>query len=43
MENNEVKCALADAIVVALWVKDLISTKEKEEILHKNKVAFSSK
>ncbi len=43
MENNQTRCALADAIVIALWVKDLITTEEKDEIMRKNKLAFVSK
>ena len=40
MEKNKIKCAIADAIVMQLWLKDLITTEEKDRILLKNKSSF---
>jgi len=42
MEKNKIKCAIADAIVMQLWLKDLITTEEKDRILLKNKSSFLS-
>ncbi len=42
MESKEIRCAMADAIVMMLWTKDLINTEERDEIIRKNKVSFLS-
>lgn len=42
MESKEIRCAMADAIVMMLWTKDLIDTEERDEIMRKNKVSFLS-
>lgn len=42
MENNEMRCAMADAIVMTLWMKDLLTTEERDEIMSKNKASFLS-
>ncbi len=42
MKNKELLLAVADAIVMNLWMKDLITTEEKDKILAKNKVSILS-
>jgi len=40
--SNLVKCEIANAIVMQLWVKCLISTEERDEIIAKNRQSFLS-
>ena len=40
--SNLVKCEIANAIVMKLWVKCLISTEERDAIISKNKRTFLS-
>lgn len=41
MEKSKlIKCEIANAIVIKLWVKNLISTEEKDKIIEKNKLSF---
>ena len=40
--SNLVKCEIAHAIVMQLWVKCLISTEERDVIIAKNKRSFLS-
>lgn len=36
MEKSKlIKCEIANAIVIQLWVKNLISTEEKDKIIEK--------
>lgn len=42
MKNDEIRCAMADAIIMNLWMKDLLTTEERNEIMRKNKVSFLS-
>ncbi|WP_275556921.1 hypothetical protein [Pumilibacter intestinalis] len=39
--SNKLKCEIANAIVMQLWVKNLISTEEKDKIIEKNKSSFN--
>jgi hypothetical protein len=41
--SDIIKCEVANAIVMQLWVKNLISTEERDEIIEKNKQSFLSK
>ena len=36
--NKEIQLAIANEMVLILWEKDLISTKEKDEIIRKNEL-----
>ena len=36
--SKEIQLAIANQMVLILWEKDLISTKEKDEIIRKNKL-----
>lgn len=40
--SDIIKCEVANAIVMQLWVKNLISTEERDEIIEKNKHSFLS-
>lgn len=40
--SDIIKCEVANAIVMQLWVKNLISTEERDEIIEKNKQSFLS-
>lgn len=40
MDKANIKRAFADAIVMRLWMRGLISTEEKNRIIEKNKVTF---
>ncbi len=40
--SNKVKCEIANAIVMRLWVRSLISTEERDKIIEKNKASFLS-
>lgn len=42
MESKEIRCAVADAIVMFLWMKDLLTTEQRDEIIDKNKLSFLS-
>lgn len=42
MESKEIQCAVADAIVMLLWMKDLLTTEQRDEIINKNKLSFLS-
>ena len=42
MESKEIRCAVADAIVMLLWMKDLLTTEQRDEIINKNKLSFLS-
>ncbi len=43
MSRSEIiKCEVANAIVMQLWVKNLISTEERDKIIEKNKQSFLS-
>ncbi len=41
--SDIIKCEVANAIVMQLWVKNLISTEERDKIIEKNKQSFLSK
>ena len=36
--SKEIQLAIANQMVLILWEKDLISTKEKDEIIRKNEL-----
>jgi len=36
--SKEIQLAIANEMVLILWEKDLISTKEKDEIIRKNEL-----
>jgi hypothetical protein len=38
--SKEIQLAVANQMVLILWEKDLISTKEKDEIIRKNELKF---
>ena len=38
--SKEIQLAIANQMVLILWEKDLISTKEKDEIIRKNELKF---
>lgn len=38
--NSKIQCEIANAIVMQLWVKNLISTEERDKIIEKNKATF---
>ena len=40
--SDIIKCEVANAIVMQLWVKNLISTEERDKIIEKNKKSFLS-
>ena len=40
MDKANAKRAFADAIVMRLWMRGLISTEEKDRIIAKNKSTF---
>lgn len=40
--SDIIKCEVANAIVIQLWVKNLISTEERDKIIEKNKQSFLS-
>lgn len=40
--SDIIKCEIANAIVMQLWVKNLISTEERDKIIEKNKQSFLS-
>jgi hypothetical protein len=40
--SDIIKCEVANAIVMQLWVKNLISTEERDKIIEKNKQSFLS-
>ena len=40
--SDIIKCEGANAIVMQLWVKNLISTEERDKIIEKNKQSFLS-
>lgn len=40
--SDIIKCEVANAIVMQLWVKNLISTEERDKIIEKNKQSFFS-
>lgn len=39
-KSSIVTCEIANAIVMHLWVNDLLSTEEKDKIIEKNKLSF---
>lgn len=41
--SDIIKCEVANAIVMQLWVKNLISTEERDKIIEKNKQSYLSK
>lgn len=41
--SDIIKCEVANAIVMQLWVKNLSSTEERDKIIEKNKQSFLSK
>lgn len=41
--SDIIKFEVANAIVMQLWVKNLISTEERDKIIEKNKQSFLSK
>lgn len=40
--SDIIRCEVANAIVMQLWVKNLISTEERDKIIEKNKQSFLS-
>ena len=40
--SDIIECEVANAIVMQLWVKNLISTEERDKIIEKNKQSFLS-
>lgn len=40
--SNKIKCEIANAIVMRLWVKNLLSTEERDKIIENNKSSFLS-
>lgn len=42
IRSDIIKCEVANAIVMQLWVKNLISTEERDKIIEKNKQSFLS-
>lgn len=42
MENKNIALEVANAIIKDLWLKGLITDKEKETAMEKNKVSFTS-
>ena len=40
--SDIIKCEVANAIVMQLWVKNLISTEERDKIIEKNKQSYLS-
>lgn len=40
--SDIIKCEVANPIVMQLWVKNLISTEERDKIIEKNKQSFLS-
>lgn len=40
--SDIIKCEVANSIVMQLWVKNLISTEERDKIIEKNKQSFLS-
>lgn len=40
--SDIIKCEVANAIVMQLWVKNLISTEERDKIIERNKQSFLS-
>ena len=42
MDNKNIALEIANAIVKDLWLKGLITDKEKENAMEKNQVAFTS-
>ena len=40
--SKEIQLAIANQMVLILWEKDLISTKEKDEIIRKNELKILS-
>ena len=41
--SDIIKCEVANAIVMQLWVKNLISTEERDKIIEKNALFFPNK